>query len=46
MALGMVVLGGAVEGVLRLAGTSLSDAAAAVQAAVMAVDMTAPMVWG
>ena len=45
MAFGMAVLGGAVEGVLRLAGTSLTDAPAAVQAAVMAVDMTLPMVW-
>src|SRR4051812_48450991 len=45
MALGMVVLGGAVEGVLRLLGTSLSDAPAAVSAAVMAFDMTVPMVW-
>jgi flagellar biosynthetic protein FliP len=45
MALGMVVLGGAVEGVLRLAGSSLTDAPASIQAAVMAFDMTAPMVW-
>jgi hypothetical protein len=45
MALGMLVLGAAVEGVLRLAGSSLGDAPAAVQAAVMAFTMTAPMVW-
>jgi hypothetical protein len=45
MALGMVVLGGAMEGVLRLAGSSLTDAPAAVQAAVMAIDMTIPMAW-
>ena len=45
MALGMVVLGGAIEGVLQLAGSSLTAAPAAVQAAVMAFDMTAPMVW-
>jgi FtsH-binding integral membrane protein len=45
MGLGMLVLGGAVAGVLALAGTSLSDAPAAVHAAVMAVNMTVPMVW-
>jgi hypothetical protein len=45
MALGMFVLGGAIEGVLRLLGTSLSHAPAAVSAAVMTFDMTLPMVW-
>ena len=45
MSLGMVLLGGALEGVLRLAGTSLTGAPAAVQAAVMAIDMTLPMAW-
>ena len=45
MALGMVVLGGAIEGVLQLTGSSLTDAPAAVQAAVMAFDMTLPMAW-
>jgi len=44
MIAGMVVLGGAVEGVLALAGTSLSDASATVMASVMAFNMTAPMV--
>ena len=45
MVAGMVVLGGALEGVLALAGTSLSDAPTAASAAVMAVNMTVPMVW-
>jgi FtsH-binding integral membrane protein len=45
MGLGMLVLGGAVAGVLALAGTSLSDAPASVHAAVMGVNMTVPMVW-
>ena len=45
MVAGMVVLGGALEGVLSLAGTSLSDASATVAASVMALNMTAPMVW-
>jgi hypothetical protein len=45
MAVGMVVLGGAIEGVLRLAGSTSGDAPASVQAAVMAFDMTAAMVW-
>jgi hypothetical protein len=45
MALGMVVLGGALEGVLRLLGTSLTGAPAAVSAAVMTIDMTLPMAW-
>ncbi|HKP89016.1 MAG TPA: hypothetical protein VJT75_03480 [Thermoleophilaceae bacterium] len=45
MALGMVVLGGAIEGALMLLGTSLGAAPAAVSAAVMAFDMTLPMVW-
>jgi hypothetical protein len=44
MVLGMVVLGGAVEGGLALVGTSLSDAPASISAAVMAVNMTLPMV--
>ena len=43
MVAGMVVLGGAVEGALALAGTSLSHASASVGAAVMAFDMTVPM---
>ena len=42
---GMVVLGGALEGALSLAGASLSDASAALMAAIMAFNMTAPMVW-
>jgi FtsH-binding integral membrane protein len=41
---GMAVLGGAVEGVLAMAGSSLSDASASVSASVMAFNMTAPMV--
>ena len=41
---GMVVLGGAVEGVLALAGSSLSDASDSLAAAVMAFNMTVPMV--
>ena len=45
MAAGMLVLGGAVEGVLALAGTSLSDGPASVSAAVMGFNMTVPMVW-
>jgi flagellar biosynthetic protein FliP len=44
MVAGMVVLGGAVEGVLALAGSSLSAASASVGAAVMAFNMTVPMV--
>jgi hypothetical protein len=44
MLLGMLVLGGAIEGVLQVAGTSLSDAPTSVSAAVMAVNMTVPMV--
>jgi hypothetical protein len=45
MLLGMVVLGGAIEGALALAGASLSDAPTSLAAAVMAVNMTVPMVW-
>jgi hypothetical protein len=45
MVAGMVVLGGALEAVLAVAGASLSDAPAALAAAVMAFNMTAPMVW-
>jgi hypothetical protein len=45
MLLGMLVLGGAIEGVLIAAGTSLSDAPVSVSAGVMAATMTAPMVW-
>jgi len=45
MIAGMVVLGGALEGVLALAGTSLADASATVTASIMAFNMTAPMVW-
>ena len=41
---GMLVLGGVAAGVLALAGTSLDDASASVAAAVMAFNMTAPMV--
>lgn len=41
---GMAVLGGAVEGVLALAGSSLSDVPESVAATVMAFNMTAPMV--
>jgi hypothetical protein len=44
MLLGMLVLGGAIEGVLQVLGTSLSDAPTSVSAAVMAVTMTVPMV--
>jgi len=45
MVAGMVVLGGAVEGALALVGASLSDGPASLAAAVMAVNMTVPMVW-
>ena len=45
MFLGMLVLGGAVEIALLAAGGSLGDAPGSLQAAVMAVTMTAPMVW-
>jgi hypothetical protein len=45
MVAGMVVLGGALEGGLALAGTGLSDAPTALAAAVMAINMTVPMVW-
>jgi hypothetical protein len=45
MSLGMLVLGGAIHGTLQLMGASLSDAPASVSATVMAVTMTAPMVW-
>ena len=41
---GMLVLGGVVAGALALAGTSLDDASASVVAAVMAFNMTIPMV--
>ena len=44
MLLGMLVLGGAAEGALRLNGASLSDTPAALHAAVMAAEMTVPMV--
>jgi hypothetical protein len=44
MLLGMLVLGGAVEGALQIVGTSLSAAPTSVSAAVMAVTMTVPMV--
>jgi hypothetical protein len=44
MLLGMLVLGGTIEGALQILGTSLSDAPTSVSAAVMAVSMTAPMV--
>ena len=45
MIAGMVVLGGALEGVLSLTGASLDDASANVMAGIMAFNMTAPMVW-
>jgi hypothetical protein len=44
MLAGMAVLGGAAEGAFALAGSSLSGASAALMAAVMAFNMTAPMV--
>jgi len=45
MGLGMLVLGGAIEGGLALAGASLSDAPESLAAGTMAVTMTVPMVW-
>ena len=45
MMLGMAIFGGAIEGALALAGSSLGDGPVWVRAAVMAVTMTAPMVW-
>jgi hypothetical protein len=45
MIAGMIVLGGALEGMLSLAGASLDDASANVMAGIMAFNMTAPMVW-
>ena len=45
MMLGMAVLGGAVAGILALAGPGLGDTAARTQGAVMAATMTVPMVW-
>ena len=45
MIAGMVVLGGALEGMLSLAGASLADASANVIAGIMAFNMTVPMVW-
>jgi flagellar biosynthetic protein FliP len=45
MIAGMAVLGGALEGLVSLAGASVSDAPAAVMASIMAFNMTAPMVW-
>ena len=45
MIAGMVVLGGALEGVLSMSGASLDDASANVMAGIMAFNMTAPMVW-
>ena len=45
MLLGMAVLGGAVAGVLAVAGSSLDESAAWVRASVMAATMTIPMVW-
>ena len=44
MFVGMAVLGGAVEGVLALAGSSLSEASESIAAAAMAFNMSAPMV--
>jgi hypothetical protein len=45
MLVGMVALGGAIEGALALAGGSLADASASLAAVVMAVNMTVPMIW-
>ena len=45
MIAGMVVLGGALEGLLSFVGMSLSEAPAAVTASIMAFNMTAPMAW-
>jgi hypothetical protein len=45
MTLGMLVLGGVIAGALALVGASMSDAPESVSAAVMAVNMTVPMVW-
>ncbi len=45
MLAGMIVLGGAAEGIFALAGSGLGDAPAAVQAWIMAFAMTVPMVW-
>ena len=45
MLAGMLVLGGAVEGVLAVTDASMSDAPIAVRTAVMAITMTVPMVW-
>jgi hypothetical protein len=44
MALGMVVLGGGIHAALAPLGASLSDAPESVSAAVMAFNMTVPMV--
>ena len=44
MFLGMAVLGGVAGGALAIAGTSLSDASASLQALVMGFNMTVPMV--
>jgi hypothetical protein len=45
MLVGMVALGGVIEGALALAGGSLADASASLAAVVMAVNMTVPMIW-
>ena len=45
MVAGMVVLGGAVAGLLALAGTSMSGASGTLHAGVMGINMTVPMVW-
>jgi hypothetical protein len=45
MLVGMVALGGAIEGTLALAGGSLADASASLAAVVIAVNMTVPMIW-
>ena len=42
---GMLVLGGAVAGILAMAGTSLSNGPESVAALVMGFNMTVPMVW-
>jgi len=39
------VLGGALEGLLALAGTSVAHASPPATASIMAFNMTAPMVW-
>jgi flagellar biosynthetic protein FliP len=45
MLVGMVALGCVIEGALTLAGGSLTELPASLGAAVMAVNMTVPMIW-